>query len=32
MTQFIPNTFYGIQNFLDNLIACNAQNECSYTP
>ncbi|WP_298771589.1 Hsp20/alpha crystallin family protein, partial [uncultured Fibrobacter sp.] len=32
MTQFIPNTFYGIQNFLDNLNACNAQNECSYTP
>ena len=32
MTQFIPSTFYGIQNFLDNLNACNAQNECSYTP
>ena len=30
-TQFIPNTFYGIQNFLDNLNAANAQNEC-YTP
>ena len=25
MTQFIPSTFYGIQNFLDNLNACNAQ-------
>lgn len=32
MTQFIPSTFYGIQNFLDNLNACNAQNECCYTP
>ena len=32
MTQFIPSTFYGIQNFLDNLNAANAQNECSYTP
>lgn len=31
-TQFLPNTFYGIQNFIDSLNAVNAQNECCYTP
>lgn len=32
-TQLIPSTFYGIQNFIDSLnSACNAQNECCYTP
>ena len=32
MTQFIPSTFYGIQNFLDNFNAEAAKGECTYTP
>ena len=31
-TQILPNTFFGIQNFLDSLNAANAKNECSFTP
>ena len=31
-TQILPSAFYGLQNFLDNFNACNAQGECAYTP
>ncbi|MBO7061113.1 Hsp20/alpha crystallin family protein [Fibrobacter sp.] len=31
-TQILPTAFYGLQNFLDNLNAANAQGECTYTP
>ena len=30
-TQILPSAFYGLQNFLDNFNACNAQGECAYT-
>lgn len=31
-TQILPNAFYGIQNFIDNLNAAGSKCECTYTP